>query len=151
MTPNIQEGINIARKELPDLDNIQTYGPISRLLMGNKTNAFVSPARQIYLNPSSMAGHSPQDVADTLMHEQTHVRQMNERGQSPLMEFLSTIMGNEQYARRPDEMEAYQAEFERRKRMGRSQTAIPDFRTGVMKVPTDIHLNTAPTFTPGKR
>ena len=136
-TPEIEEGINIARRENPNLAPVKPYGPLSRMLM-SQAQGFTSPARNIYLNPAQLAGSSPQDVADTLIHEQTHVNQM---GPSSLVNFLKTFEGSDPYHRRPDEMEAFTAEINRRNRMGRSQTAAPSFMTGEYYVPRgDIHL-----------
>lgn len=137
MTPEIEEGINIARREVPNLAPVQPYGPLSRMFM-SQAQGFTSPGRNIYLNPAQLAGSSPQDVADTLIHEQTHVNQM---GPSALVNFLKTLQGSDPYHRRPDEMEAFTAEINRRNRMGRSQTAAPSFMTGEYYVPKgDIHL-----------
>jgi hypothetical protein len=146
MTPEIEQGLAIARKEMPDMGEVETYGPISRLLM-NRANAYTSPGRKIYLNPSQLQGYSPEDVADTLTHEQEHVKQMNQRGLNPVMEVLSnSIFGRgmnaaEPYHRNPDEMQAFQAEETRRKNMNRGgTTAIPSFETGEYYAPRDIRL-----------
>lgn len=142
MTPEMEQGIAIARKENPNLAPVNTYGPLSRFLM-NDANAYTSPGRQIYLNPGTMTGFNPQEVADTLMHEQTHVNQMQERGYGPTREFFHYMFGDsgEQYGRRPDEMEAFQTEQRRQARMGRSPGVMPSFMTGEMYVPQgDIQL-----------
>ncbi len=143
MTPEMEQGIAIARKENPNLAPVQTYGPLSRLMMPN-ANAYTSPGRQIYLNPSTMAGYNPEEIADTLTHEQTHVNQMQERGYGPTRELLHTIFGGggeEMYGRRPDEIEAFQSEQRRQSRMGRTPGVMPSFQTGEMFVPRgDIQL-----------
>lgn len=140
MTPEMNEGINIARKENPNLAQVQPYGMISRMMQPNAMG-YTSPGRTIYLNPTTMEGQSPQDVADTLLHEQTHVNQMNNRGFGPTREFLNEAFSSgEPYHRRPDEIEAYQSEMQRRARMGRMQTAVPSFTTGEMMIPSDIQL-----------
>ncbi len=143
MTPEMEQGIAIARKENPNLAPVNTYGPLSRLMMGD-ANAYTSPGRQIYLNPGTMTGFNPEEVADTLTHEQTHVNQMADRGYGPTREFLNTILGfggEESYGRRPDEVEAFQSEQQRQARMGRSPGVKPGFITGEMMVPRgDIHL-----------
>jgi hypothetical protein len=145
MTPEMEQGLNIARQEMPDLAPVETYGPISRLLMSG-ANAYASPGKSIYLNPKQLQGYSPEDIADVLTHEQTHIKQMNQRGTNPITEVLSnSIFGrglnpNEPYHRRPDEMEAFQAERDRRLKQGRGQTAIPSFATGEYYTPRDIRL-----------
>jgi hypothetical protein len=142
MSPEMEQGIAIARRENPNLAPVQTYGPLSRLMMPN-ANAYTSPGRQIYLNPATMTGFNPEEVADTLTHEQTHVNQMQERGYGPTREFLNTIFGgsNEIYGQRPDEIEAFQSEQRRQSRMGRTPGVKPSFQTGEMMVPRgDIQL-----------
>lgn len=160
MTPDMQQGINIAKRENPNLGEVQPYGILSRLLQPN-AQGYTGPNRTIYLNPKTMAADRPQEVADTLLHEQTHVNQMKERGHGTIGEILSTIYNglknNEPYAQRPDEIQAFQAERERRARMGRMQSAEPSFTTGEMIVPQDIMLprkklnqiNTGPSFKVG--
>ena len=142
MTPEMLEGIRIAKAENPNLAPVESYGPISRMFRSN-AQAYASPGRTIYLNPDQSAGLSPQDIADTLVHEQTHINQMNDRNYSTLREFYSPLFRgtvNTAYAQRPDEMEAFQAEKDRRIRMGRSPAAVPSFTTGNFYVPSDIHL-----------
>ena len=136
---NIRRGLEIARREIPDLGAIQPYGWLSRMALPN-ANAYVSPGRTIYLNPQTMAGMSPEEVADTLTHEQTHVRQANQRGNGAFMEALRLAMGpSGPYGQRPDEMAAWQAEQQRRAAMGRMQTARPAFGGGYY-VPADVNL-----------
>lgn len=140
LSPEMLQGIEIARRENPNLAPVQPYGPISRMALPNAL-AYASPGRTIYMNPSMMQGQSPEDVADTLTHEQTHVNQMNQRGGSSLMEFFRTLMQpKDPYHQRPDEMEAYGAEVARRNRMGRTQTGIPEFTTGRSIAPQNIQL-----------
>lgn len=146
MTPGMEEGLRIARGEIPDLGNVQTYGPISKLLMPGAAG-YTSPGKSIYLNADVMQGYSPQEIANTLLHEQTHVRQMKERGLNPLMEFAQSI-GGDPYHRRPDEMAAYAAETERAKRMNMSPPPVPSFLTGEMNVPRDIRLRANPPTVP---
>lgn len=140
-TPDIQQGIAIAQKENPNLAPIQMYGPISRTLMSG-AQGYTSPAGTIYLNPDQLQGFSPQDIADTIIHENTHATQMQNRGGNPLMEFFREMRGaSEPYGQRPDEMEAFQAEKDRRAKMGRMQTAVPSFENpGTFYVPMDTNL-----------
>lgn len=130
-TPEIQQGIDIARKEDPNLAPVEPYGFFSRLMQPN-AQAYVNPGGStIYMNPAGMQGQSPQDVADTLTHEQTHVRQMNAPSYSPTMEFLKNMLGINPaipYGQRPTEMEAFQNEKNRRYKMGRMQTGVASFQ-----------------------
>ena len=144
MTPEMEEGARIAKSENPNLAPIQTYGMMSRLL-SPKAMAYASPGRNIYLNPSQLQGQSPQDIADTLIHEQTHVDQMKRSGVGPTMELLHQMFGSQgklPYGQRPDEMEAFQNEKNRRYKMGRIQTAVPSFSNpGEFMIPQgDINL-----------
>ena len=149
ITPQIQQGIDIARRENPNMGQIEMYGPLSRLMRPD-AQAYTSPGRTIYMNPTALAGQTPQDIADTLTHEQEHVRQMQERGYGPTREFLNTVFGEGgPYGGRTDEMLAFEAEKARRARMGRPQTAVPRFNSNEFYIPQDINLpsqgiNTAP-------
>jgi hypothetical protein len=149
-TPEIQQGIDIAKREMPGMAPVKMYGPLSRLMRPD-AQAYTSPGRTIYMNPAALAGQTPQDIADTLTHEQEHVRQMSERGYGPTREFLNTVFGEGgPYGGRTDEMLAFQAEKDRRARMRRPQTAVPRFNSNEFYIPQDINLpsqgiNTAPS------
>jgi hypothetical protein len=137
MTPAMEEGVRIAQKENPNLAPVKPYGFFSKLLQSPQAQGYTSPWGGIYLNPQSMQGLSPQDVADTITHEQTHVGQIV----SPTRELLNKFLPpSEPYYRRPEELAAFQAEKERRARMGRPQTAAPRFDTGSDYIPQDISL-----------
>lgn len=137
LTPEMQQGIDIARKENPNLAPVETYGPLSRLIQSTAMG-YVSPNNKIYLNPAQ-TGQSPQDWADTLTHEQTHINQQKSTGYGPTRLLLSRLFGeNLPYGQRPDEMAAFQAEKERRSRMNRWQSAVPSFSNpGQYYVPQD--------------
>ena len=140
LSPDTEEGIRIARSENPNLAPVQPYGLLSRF-MQPQAMGYTSPGRNIYLNPKLMEGQTPQDVADILTHEQEHVKQMQERGYGPLREFFHEMVpSGEPYHRRPDEMNAFNAEIQRRAKMGRAQTATPSFSTGEMQTADDIKL-----------
>jgi|SRR4030095_6520815 len=141
LSPEMLQGIDIARKENPSIGNIEPYGPISRLI-SPRAQAYTSPGRTIYMNPNQLQGLSPEDVADTITHEQTHVNQMNQRDLPAILEFFNLYRDRGPYHQRPDEMEAFQAEQARRARMGRFQTAIPKFDTSTPEyyTPQDIQL-----------
>jgi len=142
MTPQMEEGINIARKEMPDMAPVKSYGFFSRMLQPDAFG-YASPGNSIYLNPRMSEGQTPQEVADTLVHEQEHIKQQKTSGVSPTMDLLKRMLIPQRtpYAHRPEEMSAFQVEKERRSRMGRSQTAIPSFTNpGQFYVPQDINL-----------
>ena len=134
--PNVLEGIRIARQENPNLADVQPYGPISRMLLP-QAQGYTSPGRNIYLNPDQLRGFSPEDVADTIMHEQTHVGQM---GGNPILNMFRQFGDRTPYHQRPDEIEAFQFEQKRRALQGRMQTGIPEFSTGKIIAPQDIYL-----------
>lgn len=137
MSDNVRQAIELAKKENPNLAPVEMYGPLSKLMM-DKAVGYTSPGGSIYLNPnySSMA---PQEIADTLTHEQTHVNQL---GGNPVTNFLRGAYESiaTPYHKRPEEREAYQAEVNRALATGRTPTAIPSFLTGEFYVPQDIRL-----------
>lgn len=141
LSPEVLQAIEIAKREMPDLAPVQPYGLLSRMY-GSDAQAYTSPGRNIYMNPAQMQGQSVQDIADILTHEQEHVKQMKERGHSSVGEFLrQAFTGQGPYHQRTDEMSAFQAEKDRRARMGRGgTTATPSFLTGEYNVPQDINL-----------
>jgi len=138
-TPEEQEGIRIAKQEMPNMAPVQPYGFFSRLVSPN-ANAYVTGGSNIYLNARGNEGQSPQDIADTLTHEQTHINQ--KAGSSPFMNFINSVFRGPQeaYHQRPEEMAAYQAEKDRRARMGREQSYVPDFTSGAFFAPRDVIL-----------
>jgi len=138
-SPSVWEAIRIAKQEAPDLDesNVKPFGFLSRLLQP-QAQAYASPGRSIYLNNMEA---SPDEIASTLLHEQEHVRQMNQRNKSFLGELYHEAMdSSEPYQRRPDEMAAYDIEKRRALRKGFQQPATPSFTTGKMNMPTDVYL-----------
>jgi hypothetical protein len=151
-SPEQQQGIDIARKENPSLAPVKPYGPISRILQPNSL-AYVSGGSNIYMNTAANEGQSPQDIADTLTHEQTHVNQKSAHG--PTMNFLLSLLdrsNQEGYGRNPDELAAFMAEKDRRARMGRPQTPIPSFdRPGEFFTPKDINLPSTRSYAPSKQ
>jgi hypothetical protein len=135
-TPEMEEGIRIARKENPNMAPVQPYGPVSRLLAGSALG-YVSPASTIYLNPRTSLGQTPQEIADILAHEQTHVNQQS--GLSPTQVALNSIFRRpEAYHQRPAEIEAYQAEKQRRQSQGR--TGMSPSMDGTWHQTGDVNL-----------
>lgn len=142
-SPEMQEGINIAKKEMPDMAPVQPYGFFSRLAQPSAM-AYANP-NGIYLNPRTNAGQTPQEIADTLTHEQEHIKQSKASGYSPTIQLLKRMFSPSAdsklpYHQRPEEMAAFQAEKDRRYKMGRSQTAVPSFTTGNFFIPRDVNL-----------
>jgi hypothetical protein len=143
LSPETLQAIEIAKREMPDMAPVEPYGFLSRMF-GSKNQGFVGPGgNTIYLNPAQLQGQSVQDIVDTLTHEQEHVRQAREENRGMLGRWFSQLKEglSEPYHRRPSEMGAFQAERNRRARMGRGgTTAIPSSETGQYYVPRDIHL-----------
>lgn len=140
-SPEMQQGIDIARKEMPGMAPVEPYGFFSRLLQP-KALGYASPGNTIYMNPATNQGQSPQNIADTLTHEQTHIGQ-NQGRYGPSMNFLRSLLIPQKlpYGQRPDEMAAFQAEKERRYRMGRPASPVPSFdRPGEWNIPQDVNL-----------
>lgn len=136
------KAIEIAKKENPDLAPVEPYGFLSRLLKSD-AQAYASPGKRIYLNPEQLKGQSVQDIADTLAHEQEHIKQTRKAGTNPVTEFLRQVYSGigTPYHKREDELAAFQVEKDRRNRMGRGgMTATPSFLTGEFKVGRDIKL-----------
>jgi hypothetical protein len=146
LPPAMAEGLRLARREIPDLAPVDVYGPISKLTSPN-AQAYTSVGRNIYLNPAEMANLTPQQVADTITHEQQHVQQMRARGQGRIGEFFHTLSESAPYGQRPDEIEAFQAEVARRQRLGRPQEAIPTFAGGY-RTPREIEQRPNDTVAP---
>ena len=141
MTPEMQQGVEIAKREMPGMAPVEPYGLASRLLGPRGALGYTSPGGSIYMNPATSAGQNPQEIADTLTHEQEHVNQQKASPYSPSVKFLMDMLSSrEPYHRQPEEMAAYQAEKERRVSMGRSQSPIPSFTTGEFHIPQDINL-----------
>lgn len=130
MSPEMQQGIDIARKENPNMAPVEPYGFFSRLMQPKAQGYVVPGGSSIYLNPNQLQGQSPQDVADTLTHEQTHIQQNQQSPYGPTMQFLRAMLmpQNTPYGQRPDEMEAFQNEKNRRYAMDRPQTGIASFQ-----------------------
>lgn len=116
---NVSQAAQLLSKEEPDFDpsSVRKAGMIRRMLHpGAQAEAGLMGG--IYVNPANTEGLDPQDMADTLLHEQTHVRQGKGRGL--MKELYQRMMQNQGwYGQRPDELEAFQAERDRRAKMGR--------------------------------
>ena len=139
MSPEMTRGLEIARREDPTIANVETYGPLSRLLMPG-AQAYVGPGKGMYLNRALMEGMSPDQIADTILHEQQHVKQIDRRGNGVLGELVERLKPGLAYHERPDEIEAFQFEKNRRQREGRTQEYIPAL-DGRWIAPRDVHLH----------
>jgi hypothetical protein len=97
-------------------------------------------------------GNSEQQMADTLLHELTHRKQV--LAQSPWQRVKGLLQdvlpGGEPYHRRPDELEAFEAEIRRAISQGRT-TYTPSFATGAMTEQADIPLRRQAMITQLKR
>jgi hypothetical protein len=141
MSPEMEQGTAIARREMPRMAPVEPYGLASRMLGPRGALGYTSPGGNIYMNPATSQGQSPQEIADTLTHEQEHVNQQKNSPYGPTMKFLmDALSSNEPYHRQPEEMAAFQAEKQRRSNMGRMQSPIPSFSTGEFYTPQDINL-----------
>lgn len=141
MTPNMNEGVQIARKEMPNMAPVEPYGFFSRSFGPKNALGYTSLGNTIYMNPKMNQGQTPQEVADTLTHEQEHIKQSPPYGATMNLLKSMFLPQDEPYHRRPNEMAAFQAEKQRRYRMGRMPASVPNFETGEFYVPSqDINL-----------
>lgn len=130
--PDYSLPIKKVRQEMPDQAEtpIEPAGPIGRFFGGNAI-ATASPwTGSVSYNPEAMSKLSPPEIENTLAHELTHSRQIQNTPywQRPLNVIRSMIPGmDESYYQRPREMEAYQTERDRNLRLGQS---LPDPVTG---------------------
>lgn len=142
---NVQEGIRILEAEEPGF-TASLVAPKSTLpLLGTLqvpagAQAATTPFGNIRYDPAALKGLSAQDVADTLLHEYTHVKQNRPRG--VIGQILSQYQNSGlPYGQRPDELEAWQAERQRRARMGRTKyDGAPSFSGDIMAVRDNIPL-----------
>jgi hypothetical protein len=101
--------------------------------------AAATPFGNIRYDPTALEGQNAQDVADTLLHEYTHIKQMQPRG--VVGQILHMVTDRAPYGQRNDELEAWQAERQRRARMGRTKyDGAPEFSTSQQSTRGDIAL-----------
>lgn len=152
---NVQEAMRILKAEEPDFDP-SIVGPktgfpvVGSFQVPPGAQAAATPFGNIRYDPAQLDGQDPQDVADTLLHEYTHVKQAQPRG--VIGQILQMVSERAlPYGQRPDEIEAWQAEKLRRARMGRTKyDGSPEFtREGEQNTRGDIALY--PKFIPPKR
>lgn len=144
--PMIAELLARVRKEMPDVADapVTPMGRIGQVLSKGAL-ATTSPFGSVSYNPEALRGASPADIADTLTHELTHVRQS--RAMSPFQKVIAILQGAKQgfgggmpYGQRPDELEAYQAEANRAVSQGRTPAPQPSFTTPGFRNLGDVRL-----------
>lgn len=137
---NVTEGIAKLKGEAPDISStsIGMMGGIAQHLLPG-AEGWTSPMGGISLNPEMMKGKSADEVGDTLLHELTHVHQAKQRG--VIGQVLATLMDKLPYGQKPDELEAFQSEADRRTRMGRAPIfGTPNFADAGQATRGDINL-----------
>ena len=141
-SPPVQSGIDILSKERPELvkgAKIRPMGWLGRTFLPQAKGVMNPLTGTVSLNEAQMAGDAPQDVADTVLHELTH-RQQRERS-GPLRSLMNIMTPQGPYGQRPDELEAFQAEADRRMQMGRPGAfGTPHFETPTQETYGDIRL-----------
>lgn len=129
LPPGIQEAMKKIQQENPDFDpssvtGLGTVGGFKNSqakAQGSTLYGAYNPLTgQIEMNPEAAASGSPEDIADTLLHEWTHVKQ----SRRPAAEHVAQ---GSLYGQQPDEQEAFQAENTRRLDGHRSGVPTPDF------------------------
>jgi hypothetical protein len=145
--PLMEELLKRVRGEMPDVADasIEPMGWLGRKLSGGAI-AVTTPFGGVKYDPDALKGASPDEIADTLAHELTHVRQV--RQLSPLQRVLEVgrgfqfgIGGGLPYGQRPEELEAYQAEADRATAQGRTPAPAPSFtKPGEFRMLGDVRL-----------
>jgi hypothetical protein len=133
--PDYEKSKKRIKEENPDVNvDISEAGPIAKFFSPKGQRATANPwTGNITYYPERM-GNLSQDEADNILtHEMTHVRQF--RGMSPLQKLLavgrSALGMEESYAERPRELEAFQSEKDRSRRLGLN---LPDPYTGAKDI-----------------
>lgn len=145
---SVVEGRKRLEAEAPDIKStpVIPYGLVSNLQERIRPHLGLDPTQayyaggNIYVNPDVMGSMQSEDVADTLLHELTHKRQAQSR--SVVERLAEYINQRGPYGQRPDELEAYQVEADRRTRMGRpAGRVMPNFLTPGSHWEDDYRLN----------
>lgn len=134
--PDYPGAIKKIRAENPDVSDvaIQEAGPIARFFAGHKARAVASPwTGNVTYFPERMQGMSQDEIENVMQHELQHTRQT--RQLNPLQRLMMVgrnMLGmEEEYGRRPRELEAFQAEKDRSRRLGLN---LPDPYTGARDI-----------------
>jgi hypothetical protein len=146
---NLSEAMRILKAEAPDFDP-SIVGSKSRIpgigafQVPAGAEAAATPFGNIRYDANMLKDKPPQEIADTLLHELTHVRQAKPRGaMGQIYKMIKDgIVERLPYGQRPDEMEAFQAEADRRTRMGRAPLyGTPHFLDDSVETRGDIALH----------
>ena len=139
-TPNIQQGIDIAKKEMPDMPEPEMYGPYSRWNFDN-AYAYVGPFGGIHLSGKNLANQNPQQVADTLTHEMQHVNQYRQEGPGTAFNYWKQAsLDQVPYYKRTAEQEAFKAEEARKQKRGERHEILNPVTGQYYNAPRDINL-----------
>lgn len=136
--PDYPKSIKKVKAENPDVANVAVKPGnwLDRMMTGKNVRATASPwTGNVTYFPERMAreGMNDDQIENALTHELTHSRQT--RAMNPFQRIFSvgrSMLGEEPYAQRPRELEAFQSEKDRSKRLGLS---LPDPYTGAKDIP----------------
>lgn len=91
---------------------------LTRFMMPRGATAVTNPfTGNITYNPEVMAGYTPDELEQVIAHELTHVRQTQNTPWWKTAGEIFSMPFEEEYYKRPREMEAYQAERDRATRL----------------------------------
>ena len=146
-SPEIQQGIAIAKREHPNMPDPHQMGMMGRFFAPSRALAITSPFNRISMNTEMLSGKNPQDVADVLEHENTHVEQHRNRG---ILGQLNDTYSNLKtpYFENPNEIEAFQASAHRQNTMGRPVQTVPAVGNRWI-TPRDVNLHSSGSSTLG--
>lgn len=146
MSPEIEQGIAIAKREHPNMPTPTRMGLLGHMVSPANAQAITSSITNgISLNDSILKGYTPQDIADILEHENTHVEQARRNG--ILANNYQMIQDKDTpYYQRPNEVEAFRATGARQERMGNYVEPVPSV-LGKFYTPHDVNLSHPPITT----
>jgi len=144
--PDYKKSIQKIKQENPDVADasFSEAGPIARFFANKSARAIANPfTGNVTYFPDRMASMPEEEAENVFHHELQHTRQI--RGMNPLQRLMmvgKSMLGEEEYSQRPRELEAFQAEKDRSRRLGLN--SMPDPYTGA----TDIQL---PAMSPRRK
>jgi hypothetical protein len=136
--PDYEKSIKKVRAENPDVADVAVKPGnwFDRMMTAKGVRATASPwTGNVTYFPERMAseGMDENQIENTLTHELTHSRQT--RAMNPLQRLFavgrSILGGEEEYGQRPRELEAFQAEKDRSRRLG---LRVPSPYTGARDI-----------------
>lgn len=134
--PDYEKQIKKVRAENPDVADvaIKPAGFMAKLFANKSARAIANPfTGNVTYFPERMASMSEPEQENVFHHELQHSRQA--RASSPLQKLMAigkNVLGmEEEYSRRPRELEAFQAEKDRSRRLGLN---LPDPYTGARDI-----------------